>query len=216
MESNMKKNVCILFILLSVTCLFAAGKKSWKPDDILYETKFEKLLETYNLKKVNTSDVHEVYKNEETSDWLYVYHRGSEEYQDEIVYKIAFGYINGVFDSCTNYNHFTSNAETNQSQYLHAYIDESKTSISEYDYKSQTNWHWNDPSYVYVMMFVERCQLFQQVYPERDQYNLFIPDEVINRYNYFYGWLIANQTNKKITTDLPKDYKRYLKEHKER
>ena len=85
----MKKLICILSILMAATCMFAAGAK-WKSSDIFYQKKLDKLIETYNLTKTYDNNGTVLYKNEETSDYIYITKLGSEENNDKRTFLVSF------------------------------------------------------------------------------------------------------------------------------
>ena len=102
----MKKLICFFSVLMAATCLFAAGAK-WKSQDIYHQKKFDKLIETYNLTKTYENKNVVLYKNEETSDWVYIMKEGSEENNDKRTFFVSFANLDGVFNSCSVYGGFT-------------------------------------------------------------------------------------------------------------
>lgn len=205
----MKKLFCFISVLLVSVSLFA---KSWKASDMFYKKKLEKIIESYNLTKVYTDDVVDLYKNEETADWLYVFRYGNEDKNDNIILHAHFAYLDGIFDSCTKYGNFIKDEGT--FKYLFSCITEESTMIPETDYQVNSSWVWSNPRAVYVNMFKNRNSIFPYLESMKEDYDLFIPQEVSERYMYFKGWLAANSQSKDLEISIPKEYKKYLKEHK--
>lgn len=207
----MKKVIAFFSVLMAVSCLFAAGAK-WKSSDIFSAKKLNKLLETYNLTKSYEKDNIVVYKNEETSDWIYIMREGLEENFDKRVFFISFANLDGVFDSCTIFGGFTGHKEN--VKYHYSYLNESTTAIQPGDYFGKSNWKWTEPDYTYFWIFKRRAFAFIAMESMKDIFGITIPEDVHERYAYFANWLIDNNNEEKAQFLLNKEYKKYLKEHK--
>ena len=210
----MKKLICFLSVLMAATCLFAAGAK-WKSSDIYHPKKFNKLIQTYNLTKTYTNDKIEVYKNEETKDWVYIYREGSEENNDKRIYFTAFASLGGVFDSCMVYGGFTSHAK--DVKYFYSYINEGNTAIPKGDFLGRSTYVWNNPAWIFWYMFRYRAYIFTQLNGFKTIMGLEdveIPEEVVERYAYFSEWLIENNKDEDAYKKIRGEYSAYLKEHK--
>ena len=207
----MKKIVSLIMMLFVTACLFAGGK--WKSSDIFSEKKLNKLLETYNLTKSYEKDNVVVYKNEETSDWIYILREGREENLDKSIFFISFANLGGTFDSCTLYGGFTNHQEN--VKYMYAYLNEATTAVQERDYLGKSNYKWtSDLNYVYYWLFKRRTFSFITMETMKDIIGITIPEDVHERYAYFGNWIVENNNEEQATILLKKEYKKYLKEHK--
>ncbi len=208
----MKKVFCFISVLLVSVSLFAKTAKTWKASDMFYQSKMEKIIESYNLTKVYTDDIVDLYKNEETSDWLYVYRYGREDRKDNFIFHVTFGYLGGIYDSFTKYGSYIKREGT--FKYIYACITEDSVMIPETDYQPNSHWVWSNPSGIYAYMFRNRNSTFSYLEEKKEKYELFIPQEVSEKYSYFKEWLAANSQSKDLEISIPKEYKKYLKEHK--
>lgn len=207
----MKKIVTFLSILMLAASLFAAGAK-WKSQDIYHQKKFDKLIETYNLTKTYENKNVVLYKNEETSDWVYIMKEGSEENNDKRTFFVSFANLDGVFNSCSVYGGFTDFSKN--VKYMYSFIDEGNTAIAKGDYMGKSTYAWNNPQYVYYIIFVRRLMAFRDMLTIQNVLGIEIPETVTERYTYFGNWLTENSKDEKVDTKLAKEYKQYLKEHK--
>lgn len=207
----MKKLICFLSMLMVATCLFAAGAK-WKSSDIYHQKKFDKLIKTYNLTKTYTDDRVEVYKNEETSDWVYITREGSEENNDKRIFFLAFASLGGVFDSCTVYGGYTSPKEN--VKYMYSYINEGNTGIYKGDFLGKSSWIWNNQLYIFYLMCKRRIMAYRDFDTLKNVIGVTVPEEVDERYAYFAKWLVDHNKDEKIESAFTKAYKEYLAEHK--
>ncbi len=207
----MKKLICFFSVLMVATCLFAAGAK-WKGSDLYYTKKCDKLIETYNLQRIYAVDNVWVYKNEETGDWAYFMWEGSEENNDKNVFFISFASLGGVFNSCVVLGSFTNFSQNDK--YLHSYMDEQTTNLPTTDFLGRSNYAWNNTTYVYYAMFRRRLSAFWEMKAIQDEVEITIPDDVFDRYDYFSQLIVELNDNEDVVIILPKEYKKYLKEHK--
>ena len=207
----MKKIITFLTVLMAATCVFAAGAK-WKSSEIYNEKKFNKLVETYKLSKVYEKDTVEFYKNEDSSDWIFILREGSEEKNDDRIYFISFANLGGKFDSCTVYGGFTDHSEN--VKYFYSYINEASTTIPEGDFKGKSTWIWNYPNYIFYYMFTRRIVAFNELDTIKEIVGITLPEDVYNKYLYFGNWIVDNNRNEDIVSLLPQEYRKYLKEHK--
>lgn len=207
----MKKTISLLSIMLLSSFIFAAGAK-WRASDIYHQKKFDKLVETYKLTETYENNNVKFYKNDETSDWIYIMKEGSEVDYDKRTFFISFAYLGGVFDSCTIYGGFTDFSK--DVRYMYSYIDESTTAIQKGDYMGKSTYGWNNPQYVYYIMFVRRWLAFRDMQTVQNELDIEIPENVTEKYAYFGNWITENNKDEKIDTKLAKEYKQYLKEHK--
>lgn len=207
----MKKLICILSILMAATCMFAAGAK-WKSSDIFYQKKLDKLIETYNLTKTYDNNGTVLYKNEETSDYIYITKLGSEENNDKRTFLVSFAILGGVFDSCTVYGAFTDFSY--KVKYMYSYINESNTTVAKDDFTGKTTYGWNNPQWVFYIMFFQRVICFQNMTKIVYDLDITIPDDIVDRYDYFAYWLAQNNNEENVHIKLGVEYKNYLKEHK--
>ena len=207
----MKKLICFFSVLMVATCLFAAGAK-WKSQDIYHQKKFDKLIETYNLTKTYENKNVVLYKNEETSDWVYIMKEGSEENNDKRTFFVSFANLDGEFDSASVYGGFTDRSK--DVRYMYSFINEGNTAIAKGDYMGKSTYAWNNPQYVYYIIFVRRLMAFRDMLTIQNVLGIEIPEAVTERYAYFGNWLTENSKDEKVDTKLAKEYKQYLKEHK--
>lgn len=204
----MKKKITLLFV--SLTFVLSAFAGSFKAKDAIDQKKFDKLISKYNLSIVCDEVLHTIYKNEETSDWIYIYRQGNEKNNDKYVYEMTFMYLDGEFDSCLKYGSFTSYSESKK--YLYAIITESSVAVPKEDYYSN-GWHWNDPQQVFYHMLFKRNQFYSYLNLLTDTYSLEIPEDVCDKYNFLSDWF-NNNSSKDAKIKIAKDYKEYLKNHK--
>ncbi|MCR4949248.1 MAG: hypothetical protein K6A15_08850 [Treponema sp.] len=210
----MKKLLCLLFTFMMVAGLFAASPK-WKALDMIHPKKLDKTIESFNLICTYKDDAIEVYKNEETSDWMYIYRSGSTENNDQNVWLIVFAYLGGKFDSCTKLSSFSNFKEA--VKYLSSAINEESTSILPGDCMGQSKYSWNDPVYIFYYMFKMRVVNFMNMQNIQSIIEIPYSDDmasVFERYEYFNAWLIEHKNVEDTYKKLSKDYKNYLKEHK--
>ena len=207
----MKKIITFLTVLMAATCVFAAGSK-WKASDVYNEKKFNKLIETYNLTKTYEKDNVEAYTNGETSDWVYILREGDEANNDRRTFFVSFIYLGGNFDSCTVYGGFTDYSQ--RIKYMYSYITEENTAIPKGDFKGKSTWVWNNPHYIFYLMFKRRLMAFNGMDTIKNVLGITIPEDVYNRYVYFGNFLVENNKEEKIDILLTNEYKKYLKEHK--
>ena len=99
-------------------------------------------------------------------------------------------------------------------KYIYACITEDSVMIPETDYQPNSHWIWSNPSGIYAYMFRNRNSTFSYLEEKKEKYELFIPQEVSEKYSYFKEWLAANSQSKDLEISIPKEYKKYLKEHK--
>lgn len=207
----MKKLISLVSILMLTSCLFAAGAK-WKSSDIYHPKKLAKLIETYNLTKTYENGPTVLYKNEETSDFIYITKDGSEENNDKRVFFESFACLGGVFDSCSVFAGFTDFSET--MKYMYSFINEKTTAIQEGDFLGRSTYVWNNPQHIYYLMFIRRLMAFRDMLTIQNELDIEIPEDVLERYDYFSNWLVENNKDEKIAFILAKEYKQYLKDHK--
>lgn len=207
----MKKIVTFLSILMLAASLFAAGAK-WKSGDIYNQKKFNKIIETYNLTKTYENKNVVLYKNEETSDWVYIMKEGSEENNDKRTFFVSFANLGGVFDSCSIYGGFTDFSKN--VRYMYSFIDEGNTAIQKGDYMGKSTYGWNNPQYIYYIIFVRRLMAFRDMLTIQNVLGIDIPEDVAERYAYFGNWLTENSKDEKVDVKLANEYKKYLKAHK--
>ena len=205
----MKKKVLVLAMVLVSAFCFA---DKWKATDFFFPKRTEKMIEKYGLTKVYTADKIELYKNEETKDWLYIFQEGSEEENSEVVDYVAFAYLGGVFDSCTKYGQIVD--PTAHYKYLMSVITEANYLVPESDYQSGSNYIWRHPQQVYYHQFFKRMVTYINMYNAREELGIEIPEAVIARYDYFIKYWNANYKTENFVTELGKEYKKYWKEHK--
>ncbi len=207
----MKKLISLVSIVMLTSCLFAAGSK-WKSSDIYHPKKLDKLIETYNLTKTYEKGTTVLYKNEETSDFIYITKDGSEENNDKRVFFESFACLGGVFDSCSIYGGFTDFSK--DVRYMYSYINESNTAIQKGDYMGKSTYGWNNPQYIYYLMFIRRLMAFRDMLTIQNELDIEIPEDVLERYDYFSNWLVENNEDEKVFIKISKEYKQYLKDHK--
>ena len=209
----MKKLITLFCALMAASCLFAAGAK-WKSSDIYHQKKFDKLIDTYKLTKTYEDERAQVYKNEEGSDWVYIYREGSAEKKDKSLFFVAFANLGGVFDSCTIYGGWTDYSDN--VKYIYSYINESNTAIQDGDFMGKaSNWVWGDPFSVYYMMFRVRDYVFTQMYNNKDAVGIgTIPEKTLDKYVFFNKWIGEHKDDKDVQKEVAGEYKKYLKEHK--
>lgn len=207
----MKKLICFLSMVMVATCLFAAGAK-WKSSDIYHQKKFDKLIQTYNLTKTYSDDKIEFYKNEDTSDWVYITRKGSEENGDKRIFFVAFASLGGVFDSCTVYGGYT-NAKENV-KYMYSYINEANTAIQKGDFLGKSSYIWNNQQYIFYIMGLQRIMEYRDMLILKDTLGITTPEEVDERYAYFLQWISEHNRKEKVEQEYIKAYKAYLAEHK--
>lgn len=207
----MKKLICFFSVLMIATCLFAAGAK-WKSADIYHQKKLDKLIETYNLTKTYENKGVQLYKNEETSDYIYIMKDGSEENNDKRTFFVSFASLGGVFDSCSVYGGFTNFSQN--VKYMYSFINEGNTAIQKGDFTGKSTYVWKDPQYVYYIIFVRRLMAFRDMQTIQNELAITLPEDVVERYTYFGNWLTENSKDEKVHIKLANEYKKYLKEHK--
>lgn len=209
----MKRKILLLAGLLLSTFCFAAGNK-WTPTDLFFPKKAEKIFEKYNLTEVFTEGTTSFYRNEENDDWLIMYKQGDEAKKDDSIYIVAFGSLGDVFDSCTITGALL-NAE-HRDPYLYAAISESSTSVKEgnFDYNSQALWRWKDTQVVFLNMCRYRLSFFNWLKTKQQAFDIIIPDEALERYEYFTDWFNQNKNDPKLKSKFAKEYKDYLANHK--
>lgn len=206
----MKKLISLILVSLTLSLFVFAG--SWKPYDVLTKKKLNKLVSTFNLQECDTTNsVNTVYKSEDGSNWIYIYKIGNPNYNDKYIYEITFMYLDGVFDSCTKYGAYTKAGET--TKYLYAVITESNTAAAKTDYYGG-NWYWKDPQQLFIHLFYQRMKAFDILKINMNLFGITIPDEVIEKYNYFNLYYNENNLDPEIKIKLANEYKKYLKEHK--
>lgn len=209
----MKRKILLLAGLLFSTFCFAASNK-WTPTDLFFPKKAEKIFEKYNLTEVFTEGTTSFYRNEENDDWLIMFKQGDEARKDESIYIVAFGSLGDVFDSCTITGALL-NAE-HRDPYLYAAISESSTSVKEgnFDYNSQALWKWGDTQAVFLNLCRYRLSFFNWLKTKQQAFNIIIPDEDLERYEYFTEWFNQNKNDPKLKKIFAKEYKDYLANHK--
>ena len=210
----MKKKLCLIFTFMLVACLFA-GEPKWKAMDMIYPKKLEKTIQDFNLTCTFKNEAIEVYKNEETSDWMYIFRSGSEESNDSRVWMVLFAYLGGKFDSCTKYSSFTNHKEA--VKYLCAAVTEENTSILPNDCMGKSKYTWNNAVYIYYMLVRTRVDTFMKMRTIQSVVEIPYSEDmnsVFEKYEYFYEWFIQNKENEDTYKKIAKEYKQYLKDHK--
>lgn len=210
----MKKKLCLIFTFMMVACLFA-GNPKWKALDMIHQKKLNKTIEAFNLTCTYKDDAIAVYKNEDTADWMYIYHSGDPEKKDKRVWLIVFGYLGGKFDSCTKYSSFTAHKES--VKYLSAAINEENTAVTKSDCMGASTYTWNNTVYVFYSMLKQRVIVFMNMLAIQSIIEIPFSEDmnsVFEKYEYLSSWFIEHQADPDADEKIAKDYKNYLKEHK--
>ena len=205
----MKRKVGIIAFLLLASLCFA---DKWKATDFFYPARIEKMVQKYKLTKTFESEGVEIYKNEDTKDWMYIYREGSEDENSPSVYLIAFAQLGGTFDSCTKFGQLVDKSRAYK--YLTSVITEANYLVPENDFQSNSNYVWHDNQQVFVHQFWKRISIYTKMFNVHEEQGLSIPENVVARYDYFIKWWNENYKNENLKTELGKEYKKYLKEHK--
>lgn len=207
----MKKLFCIALALLACcSSLFAL-----RGSDLSQPSKLSKILEEYKLPLVSENETDTLYKSAETNDWIFLRKIYSEENGDNNVFLFAFAYLGDSFYSFSRYGALLTPAKPYQ--YIYGGIDETNTALANVSVESVYDagyYSWKDPSSIYAMLFQNRVAMFFTVYNELKDYNIYIPEDIMEKYVYFAGWFNTNGNDPKLKSLLSKEYKKYIKEHK--
>ena len=205
----MKKSICFVLVLFTALCVFAAG---WKPLNMAFPSRFEKIVQDYNLTKTYSDDSITVYKSEDSGDWIYVYNFGDETKNTKQIYTVFFASLGGVFDSCIKYGEFLGPEKTYK--YLMSVMSEENYAIKAQDFQEKSGYHWVHPEKAWRYMFILRKNTYYKMLGLEDFLGIDIPEDVKARYEYFSLWISTNKNLPKFDFELSKEYKKYLKEHK--
>lgn len=206
----MKKFISLIIVSLALSLSVFAG--SWKSYDLLKASKLQKLIKSYELNLIEETAEMSVYKSDDSVDWIYIYKMGSEEEGTKTVYYTVFANLDGKFDSCTRYGQLL--APATPYQYIYGGIDESNTAVANVPVESAFSAGalvWSDPASIYSMLFNVRLIMFSYLNENLNNYGISIPENVLQRYNYFSSWYAENKENEKLNSLLPKEYKAYIK-----
>lgn len=203
----MKKTMTFLGLLLAVSCMFA---KAFNPSDLMKDKKVIELIESHGLENVYSDERQDLFRNENTDDWVYIFSIGNEDNSDKWVLTQIFVYVDGIFESCQRYGSFTGESS---SKYMWACITETSSSVTESNKANQSNYVWSDPRGVFINCFSLRLQVFLEMVKLAKTQEFIIPDFAMERYRYFLDWYNENNSDKNLRMTLPKEYRKYLKEH---
>lgn len=209
----MKKLISILFV--SLTLVLSAFAGGWKSYDLLKSSKLAKFIDQYEMELVEEKPEITVYRSEDCENWIYISQIGKEENGDKDVYYFIYANMGGQFNSCIRYGQLLTPAKPYE--YIYGGIDESNTSVSsvptESSFTTNTYYVWGDPQGIYANLFYIRLVIFNNLYKATEAYNITIPDSVLERYSYFSKWYQENMKDEDLKKNLPKEYKKYIKEN---
>lgn len=215
----MKKKVFIVGVMALLCCSMIFAKEKVNGYELAVESKLKKIITEKNLEKIYAKDTDILYKASKesgTDDWIFIRRKGSEEKGDKEVYFFGFAYVDGEFVSFTRYGSLFT--PTTPYKYIYGNIDERSSAMvntpSENGFDAGY-YVWSDPQGMYLFLFSERINAFIDMNKITSKYKLLYPNAVIDRYNYFIDWINANYKDPKVKSLLQKEYKKYLKEHKE-
>lgn len=203
----MKKTIALFGLLLLVSSLFAI---EFNASDLMKDKKVIELIESYELENVYSDECQDLFRNENTDDWVYIFSVGNEENSDKWVLTQIFVYVDGVFESCQRYGSYTAESS---SKYMWACITETSSTVSETNKANKSNYVWSDPRGVFINCFDIRLQVFLEMVKLAKTQEFIIPDFAMERYSYFINWYNENKSDSNLRMKLPKEYRKYLKEH---
>ena len=168
----MKKIITLLGLLLVTSCLFAKG---FKASDLMRDKKVIELIESYELESVYSDERQDLFRNEDTGDWVYIFQIGNESNNDKWVLIQIFVYIDGVFESCQRNGSYTGESTA---KYMWACITETDTIVQSTNQAATSGYVWKDPKGVFVNCFDVRLQVFREMVKLAKTQEFEIPEAV--------------------------------------